>query len=438
MFTQLLQEYGPLFWLAVIISFFIGFLLARLLVVPALRDYRKRLKAGEQALKEAERQKQEAREAVEKCRAEAAELQSRLQSKEQLIAVWQKEARDCEDKLHREEEQGKAFKEQCDQMESRLFEALKQLDACEQQRRELTAKNEALEKENQRLAEQLSTGQIALEQIAQMQSTLNASIQRLGELESRISTPQAASPTVEAESYQPPATAVQEQEGYDVQKLESILDTSTKELLPEDEVERAKAAVKTSIGKQIPKAPKGAQDDLTQIQGIGPFIEAQLNELGICTYQQIAAMDEAFIQALTEAIRYIPGRIQKDRWVEQAAKLASAKPAKKERKPKAKAPAKKKKTAASAAPAKKKTAANAKRDDLKIVEGIGPKIEEVLNKAGIKTWAQLARQTPKRLREILASAGKRFIMHQPDTWPKQASLAAQGKWKELKELQDKL
>ena len=434
MFTQLLQEYGPLL-LSVIISFFIGFLLVRLLVGPTLRDYKKRLKAGEQALKELERQKQEAQDAAEKCRAEATELQNRLQSKEQLIAVWQKEARDCEDKLHQAEEQTRKLKEQCDQMESRLFEALKQLEEREQRSRELSAKNEALEKENQRLAEQLSTGQIALEQIAQMQSTLNASIQRLGELENKLSTSSAATAVVETESYVPKASPPEEPEEGDAQKFESILDTSAKELLPEDQVERAKAAVKTSIGKQIPKAAKGAQDDLTQIRGIGPFIEAQLNELGICTYQQIAAMDEAFIEALTEAIRYIPGRIQKDRWVEQAARLASAKPAKKESKPKAKAPAKKKKTAASAA---KKTAANSRRDDLKIVEGIGPKIEEVLNKAGIKTWAQLARQTPKRLREILASAGKRFIMHQPDTWPEQASLAAQGKWKELKELQDKI
>ena len=84
-------------------------------------------------------------------------------------------------------------------------------------------------------------------------------------------------------------------------------------------------------------------------------------------------------------------------------------------------------------PAAKK--ATSKGDDLKKIEGIGPKIAETLTAAGIATFADLAKAKPAEIAEIIASVrGK----HVPDTWPKQAKLAADGKWDELKELQDKL
>ena len=79
-----------------------------------------------------------------------------------------------------------------------------------------------------------------------------------------------------------------------------------------------------------------------------------------------------------------------------------------------------------------------KPDDLKFVEGIGPKIEELFHKAGITTWAQLASSEAVKLREILKAGGEQFVLHDPETWPQQANLAAKGLWKELKELQDKL
>ncbi len=81
-------------------------------------------------------------------------------------------------------------------------------------------------------------------------------------------------------------------------------------------------------------------------------------------------------------------------------------------------------------------AAPAAHDDLKQIEGIGPKIEGVLNAAGITTFAQLAATDVARLREILKAADVRIGY--PDTWPEQAALAAAGKWDELKALQDQL
>ncbi|PHN08692.1 hypothetical protein CRP01_00025 [Flavilitoribacter nigricans DSM 23189 = NBRC 102662] len=75
-------------------------------------------------------------------------------------------------------------------------------------------------------------------------------------------------------------------------------------------------------------------------------------------------------------------------------------------------------------------------NDLKIVEGIGPKIEGLLHGAGIQTWSDLAATSVDRLREILAEAGERYRLADPTSWPKQAELAASGNWDELKEYQD--
>lgn len=77
-------------------------------------------------------------------------------------------------------------------------------------------------------------------------------------------------------------------------------------------------------------------------------------------------------------------------------------------------------------------------DDLKIVEGIGPKIEGLLNNEGIFTFAQLAATAPERIKEILDAAGPRFQMHDPTTWPKQSAMARDGQWDELKAWQEEL
>lgn len=99
------------------------------------------------------------------------------------------------------------------------------------------------------------------------------------------------------------------------------------------------------------------------------------------------------------------------------------------------------KTAAKSKPtAAKKPAAKvaAKPDDLKKIEGIGPKIAGLLVADGITTFAGLAKARQPKLKGILEAAGSRYKMHDPTTWPQQAKLAAAGKWDELKTLQDEL
>ena len=77
-------------------------------------------------------------------------------------------------------------------------------------------------------------------------------------------------------------------------------------------------------------------------------------------------------------------------------------------------------------------------DDLKIVEGIGPKIEDLLKKNNITNWEELAQKSPKKLKETLKTGGERFLMHDPSSWRDQAALAHEGKWKELEQYQNLL
>ena len=79
-----------------------------------------------------------------------------------------------------------------------------------------------------------------------------------------------------------------------------------------------------------------------------------------------------------------------------------------------------------------------KKDDLTRIEGIGKKIAEILAATGISSFEGLAKATPKKLRNILDEASKKFRTHDPATWPKQAKLAAAGKWPELKKIQGEL
>ncbi len=75
-------------------------------------------------------------------------------------------------------------------------------------------------------------------------------------------------------------------------------------------------------------------------------------------------------------------------------------------------------------------------DDLTILEGIGPKVAQLLQQAGIRTFAQLAAAQVGELKAILEPAGLQFM--DPSTWAEQARLAAAGKFDELKQLTDSL
>lgn len=78
------------------------------------------------------------------------------------------------------------------------------------------------------------------------------------------------------------------------------------------------------------------------------------------------------------------------------------------------------------------------QDDLKIIEGVGPKIEQLLHEGGITTWQELADTPAEHISELLRNAGERYRIHDPTTWPEQGMLAAEHRWAELEEFQDSL
>ncbi len=77
-----------------------------------------------------------------------------------------------------------------------------------------------------------------------------------------------------------------------------------------------------------------------------------------------------------------------------------------------------------------------KQDDLKIVEGIGPKIEGLFHDFDIKTWQALSDSTVAKCQEVLDSGGERYRIHDPASWPLQAKMAFKGEWKNLAKWQD--
>ena len=126
------------------------------------------------------------------------------------------------------------------------------------------------------------------------------------------------------------------------------------------------------------------------------------------------------------------------------AKTAKKAPAKKaatpkkttEKKAAPKKTAEKKPATKKAAPAKKTSKKSA--DDLTKIEDIGPKAAEALIAAGLATFADLGKAKVPAIQKILDESDGKFGMMKPATWPKQAKMAADEKWDELKKWQDEM
>ncbi|MCO4818443.1 MAG: hypothetical protein KC517_02380 [Bacteroidetes bacterium] len=89
----------------------------------------------------------------------------------------------------------------------------------------------------------------------------------------------------------------------------------------------------------------------------------------------------------------------------------------------------------SKAKAKAKTG---KGDDLKKIEGVGPKIEQLLNADGVNTYKDVIGSGAEKIKEILMKAGPQYKVHDPSTWGEQSKLAMEEKWDQLHEMQAQL
>ncbi|WP_234414682.1 hypothetical protein [Muricauda brasiliensis] len=76
-------------------------------------------------------------------------------------------------------------------------------------------------------------------------------------------------------------------------------------------------------------------------------------------------------------------------------------------------------------------------NDLKLIEGIGPKIEELFHNFNIKTWKDLSETSVDKCHEVLNSGGRRYRIHDPASWPMQAKMAYEGHWEQLYIWQEK-
>ena len=68
--------------------------------------------------------------------------------------------------------------------------------------------------------------------------------------------------------------------------------------------------------------PAGQKDDLKLISGVGPVLEGRLNEIGVTTWAQVAALGADDIAKLEERLSF-PGRVARDNWINQAKALAT-------------------------------------------------------------------------------------------------------------------
>lgn len=290
---------------------------------------------------------------------------------------------------------------------------------------------DVLQSQNQELSTTLEEEDQSLNSLAQIQSIYNATRQRLEAMEAKLERLEGENVELRNELTgiikensrgMSLATSIQESMApLEVGPLHPRPGMPDAELIEEEPAQVFSPDQKKVYEKLILPEDVPEWDDLTRIEGIGPFLERKLNEIGVYTYNEIAAWDSARIQEVTAAIQYFEGRIERDQWVEQAANLAL----KKQDNPDA---------------FRKNTSGALSNDpeDLKIIEGIGSKIEELLKQAGIGDWESLATADVEQIKAILDAAGPSFRIHDPGTWPAQARLAHNGEWAVLREYQEEL
>lgn len=173
----------------------------------------------------------------------------------------------------------------------------------------------------------------------------------------------------------------------------------------------------------------GDKNDLTAIEGIGPFLEKKLNDAGVFTYADIATWDADRIAEITTKISFFEGRIEKDDWVGQAKKLIAETPAEF--------------SEGSTLAESRSLMVNESHvapapDNLKLILGIDEPIEKILFTSGINSFAELAKMNPDDIRNILVVVDSALSGIDPSAWPAQARLALDEEWEVLQDYQEQL
>ncbi len=176
-------------------------------------------------------------------------------------------------------------------------------------------------------------------------------------------------------------------------------------------------------------------DNLQIIEGIGPKMEALLHENGIVSWSELGDKSDDDLRGILDQYNDKYQMIDPSIWIPQAKLAAEGQVDELITLQKKDGVSKLENMIGSD---RNSGFGSFKPDDLKIVEGIGPKIEELLNTGGINTWLELSKSKVPAIQTILDSAGANFRLADPDSWPLQAELANNSEWVKLKEYQDVL
>jgi len=188
------------------------------------------------------------------------------------------------------------------------------------------------------------------------------------------------------------------------------------------------AAMARGEAVDLEELGKGAGDDLTMLEGVGPKIQELLYQNGIHTYAELADCDVERLRAILAGGGAAFRMADPASWPQQARLAAAHDWVRLQR------------LNEQLKGGVRRATQPAPEDDLTMIEGIGPKISASLKEHGIRTFAQLARTDVERLRAILAEAGPAFKLAAPavESWPEQGRLAADGAWDQLHALKDTL
>jgi predicted flap endonuclease-1-like 5' DNA nuclease len=171
-----------------------------------------------------------------------------------------------------------------------------------------------------------------------------------------------------------------------------------------------------------PAAAKAKADDLKLIWGVGPEIEKLLNEHGVHRFEQIAnwtSKDMSWFEGLLPAFK---GRPESEKWIEQCKRLATGWRPEREIGDK---------------PKDILTAARGgKADDLKLIWGVGPKLEAILNKAGFFHFDQIGNWTDREIEWVDTQLGDFAGRAVRDKWVEQCKKLATG-WRPSNDTGDK-
>ena len=173
--------------------------------------------------------------------------------------------------------------------------------------------------------------------------------------------------------------------------------------------------------KEASGSDEESGDDLTRIWGIGPQIGRLLHKRGTTTFAALSQIRPDEVEAVLKASKVPKSRIPSDPytvWTEQAGLAATG----------------------DWGAVEAYVDAN-RRDDLKLIWGIGPKVEGLLHAKGVYTFEKLSKMTPEAVNTIISEAGTRFVLS-PDklhsSWIQQAAIANTEDWDEFDRIKQNL